>query len=163
VKIEKKGITMALETKTNLTEETISALNDLIQVNIDAQKGFDEAASEIQDLNIANMFRELSTQRSQQAMELQSLVVQNRQTPTDSGSIAGAIHRGWMNLRTALGGGNQVVLNEAERGEDHIKAKYEEALKCCTGSAVTDVLNRQYASVKKAHDRVRDLRDAYQE
>ncbi len=154
---------MAMETKTNLTDKTLNTLNDLIQVNIDAQKGFEEAAEKIEDMNIASMFREFATQRSNQAAELQTLVLKNSEQPTDSGSFTATAHRAWMNLRSVLGGGNQAILNEAERGEDHIKAKYEDALKCCEANAVNDVLTRQYAAVKQAHDRVRDLRDSYDE
>ncbi len=151
---------MALETQMSLTDETLKTLNDLIQVNVDAQKGFEEAASEVKDTKLSGMFRELAKERSCQSLELQSLVLQNGEKPPTDGSITGMAHRAWMNLRTTLGGGNQVILNEAERGEDHIKAKYEKALKCCAGSAVTDVLNRQYIAVQKAHDQVRDLRDS---
>jgi uncharacterized protein (TIGR02284 family) len=68
-----------------------------------------------------------------------------------------------MDLRAAFGAGTHAMLSEAERGEDYIKGKYEEILKGTAGSAVTDVLNRQYRAVKIAHDRVRDLRDTYQE
>ena len=52
------------------------------------------------------------------------------------------------------------VLSEAERGEDAIKARYEDVLKENPGNPVSDVLHRQYASVKAMHDRVRDMRDA---
>jgi uncharacterized protein (TIGR02284 family) len=38
---------------------------------------------------------------------------------------------------------------------------YEEVLKETAGSAVNDVLTRQYAKVKAGHDQVRDLRNAY--
>lgn len=154
---------MALETKFKLTDEIARQLQSLIQVNVDAQKGFEEAAEKVDDINLSSMFQELAVQRSTQAMELQSLVSSSGKTPEQTGTISGTAHRAWMDLRSAFGGGNQMILNETERGEDHIKAKYEEALKCCTGTSPSEILNRQYAAVKKAHDRVRDLRDSYSE
>jgi uncharacterized protein (TIGR02284 family) len=54
-----------------------------------------------------------------------------------------------------------VVLVEAERGEDQIKRAYEDALVRTAGSAMNDVLTRQYARVKSGHDRIRDLRDHF--
>jgi uncharacterized protein (TIGR02284 family) len=152
-----------METKTALTKETINCLNDLIQVNIDSRDGFRDAAENVENLTISSLFTELSNQRNDQASELRSLVTANAQEPTDSGSFAAAAHRAWMDLRSAFGGGTAAMLSEAERGEDYIKGKYESALKGHAGSAVTDVLNRQYASVKAAHDRVRDLRDSFNE
>jgi uncharacterized protein (TIGR02284 family) len=114
-------------------------------------------------MTISSLFRELASQREQQAAELRTLVAANFEEPDHEGSYAAAAHRAWMDLRAAFGGGTHAMLSEAERGEDYIKGKYEEILKECAGSAVTDVLNRQYRAVKLAHDRVRDLRDTYQE
>ena len=50
---------------------------------------------------------------------------------------------------------------EAERGEDEIKHRYEEALKAVPGSAVEDVVRSQYERVKAGHDTIRDLRDVH--
>jgi uncharacterized protein (TIGR02284 family) len=152
---------MSLETKLNLTQETIDRLQELIQVNIDSRDGFNEAASQIDDMNISSMFRQFADQRAEQASELRTLVAANREEPEDSGSMAAAAHRMLIDIRAALGGGAGTILAEAERGEDWIKGKYEDALKETAGSAVNDVLSRQYAAVKAAHDRVRDMRDQY--
>jgi uncharacterized protein (TIGR02284 family) len=154
---------MATETKLSLTSASIDVLNDLIQVNLDSRDGFRHAAGEIEQVNISNMFMQLADEREHQAQELKSLVSLNGEEPTKDGSIAAAAHRTWMDLRTALGGGLQAVLDEAERGEDHIKGKYEDALKQNAGTAASDILHRQFAAVKAAHDRVRDMRDAHKE
>ena len=38
----------------------------------------------------------------------------------DSGSVAGALHRGWVDVKSMVTGKDEeAVLNEAERGEDH--------------------------------------------
>lgn len=150
-----------LETKTTLNQDTIDALQDLIQVNIDSRDGFRNAAEHIDVMAISEMFNDFAVQRDQQAAELRTLISANLETPNDSGSVSAAAHRMWMDLKSALGGGEASILSEAERGEDHIKGKYEEVLKSTAGSAVNDVLQRQYAAVKMAHDRVRDMRDAY--
>ena len=154
---------MNTETKLSLNRETVDALQELIQVNIDSRDGFNEAASQLEDMTISSMFRQLGEDRNEQASELRTIVAANREEPEDSGSMAAAAHRMLIDIRAALGGGIPVILSEAERGEDWIKSKYEEVLKATAGSAVNDVLQRHYAAVKAAHDRVRDMRDAYNE
>ena len=153
---------MALETRTTLSQATIDSLQDLIQINVDSQKGFTEAAEEVEDVTLESLFRELARQRADQAAELQGLVAGSGAEPQKSGSAAAAVHRAWMDLRTALGGGASAILSEAERGEDQIMEEYEEALGSELTGPVRDVLNRHYAAVRTGHDRVRDLRDEYQ-
>ncbi|WP_153557190.1 PA2169 family four-helix-bundle protein [Roseimaritima sediminicola] len=153
---------MSLETKNTLNENTLEKLQKLIRANIDSYDGFRESAEELKDERVAALFRELAAERSAMAAELQKHVEWNGKEAEDDGSVAASVHRTWINIRSKLNGGDtQVILNEAERGEDHIKNAYEEVLKETSGSAMNDVLQSQYASVKAGHDKVRDLRDAY--
>jgi uncharacterized protein (TIGR02284 family) len=153
---------MAMSTHT-LSQKSIDWLQSLIQVNIDSRDGFKEAADNLKDSNatLANRFCQLSSARETQANELQMMVASNAETPAKSGSIAAAAHRTWMDLRSALGGGDQAILDEAERGEDQIKAKYEEALKDMGGSeSCCETLRRHLAAVQVSHDEVKALRDS---
>jgi uncharacterized protein (TIGR02284 family) len=153
---------MALETKTTLTDKTIKKLQKLIRANVDAYDGFREAADEIDDQSVADLFRDLAAERSALATELQDSVEWNGEEAEDDGSVAASVHRAWITVRAKLNGGDAyVILIEVERGEDQIKRAYEDVLKDTAGSAMNDVLQAQYARVKAGHDRVRDLRDAY--
>lgn len=154
---------MSAETKLNLNDETIETLQELIQINLDSQDGFQQVADKTDEISVANLFRRLASERHEQAQELKQLVSANSEEPEDSGSFAASAHRALIDIRAALGGGAKVMLIEAEKGEDKIKEKYEEALKGNPGTAVSDVLHRHYAAVKTAHDSVRDLRDAHKE
>lgn len=149
------------ETKTTLPKETVDKLSQLVQINRDSATGFQEAADAIDDKTLASEFRVWAVDRTRQADELNVLVeVNNGEAPADR-SWSAAAHQAWLNFRSALSGGDAyVVLAEAERGEDTIKEKYEDVLKDTAGSAVNDILQQQYATVKAVHDRVRDLRDA---
>ena len=153
---------MALETKASLQKETIQKLQELIQVNIDSRDGFRQAAESTEDMTLSTLFQSLSHQREEQAAELSKFVEWNRESPNREGSYAAAMHRSWMAIREMLSSDDLYpVLAEAERGEDQIKMAYEQALKKTAGSAVNDVLTQQYAQVKAAHDRIRDLRDQH--
>ncbi|MDZ4819263.1 MAG: PA2169 family four-helix-bundle protein [Planctomycetota bacterium] len=150
-----------LETKNTLKAETLERLQDLVQINLDSQNGFKEVAEKVEDASLARMFREYAAERGAQASELKTLVETNGEEATDSGSVAAAAHRAWIDLKAAFtSGGSHALLAEAERGEDQIKHKYEDVLKETAGSAVNDVLQRQYAAVKSSHDRIKALRDA---
>ncbi|TWT53776.1 hypothetical protein Pla22_14090 [Rubripirellula amarantea] len=153
---------MSLETKTDLNETTINKLQKLIRANIDSYNGFHESAEEIDDAQLTTLFKEIGDQRSAMASELQKFVEFNGKEAEDDGSVAAKTHRIWINIRSKINGGDPyVILIEAERGEDHIKAAYEEVLKETAGSAMNDLLTDQYAAVKAGHDKIRDLRDAY--
>ncbi len=150
-----------METVSTLRKETISGIQDLIEINIDSSKGFREAADKIETNEIATLFRHCADEREQYAGQLKSLVQANGTEPTDSGSIKGTVHRWWVGLRgTVQQGDEHAVLAEAERGEDAIKHRYEDTLKGTAGSAVNDVIQKQYAGVKARHDQIRDMRDA---
>ncbi|WP_428306590.1 PA2169 family four-helix-bundle protein [Lacipirellula sp.] len=151
-----------METKHNLREQTIEKVQDLIQINIDSQKGFCEVADKVKDKQLAALFKQLGDERRTNTTELQQIVNFNGEKPQHDGSFAATVHRAWIDVRAAINGGDaSVILNEAERGEDAIKEMYEDVLKETAGSAVNDVLTRQYAKVKAGHDKVRDLRNAY--
>ncbi len=151
-----------LETKQSLNSKTVKKLQELIRINIDSYDGFRESAEEVKDSRIATLFRELARERSALATELQDYVEQNSAAPVEDGSFLAGMHRTWINLRSKLSGGDAyVILIEAEKGEDYIKAAYEDVLKETAGSAMNDVLQAQYVRVKAGHDKVRDLRDVY--
>jgi uncharacterized protein (TIGR02284 family) len=153
---------MTLETKMTLNEGTITKLQKLIRANIDSYNGFHESADELAHPKVAELFRKIGDQRSSMATELQEYVDFNGEDAEDDGSVAAKTHRIWINIRSKINSGDAyVILIEAERGEDHIKAAYEDVLKDSAGSAMNDVLTQQYALVKAGHDAIRDLRDAF--
>jgi uncharacterized protein (TIGR02284 family) len=153
---------MTIETSTKLSSEVVATLQDLIRINIDAAKGFDEAADNIEIQSVAETFRQLAIERNANSNELTRFIELNHAEAVDSGSILGAIHRTWIDFRSALSGGDAyVILSEAEKGEDSIKKSYEDALAETTGSAIHSVLSQQFIGIKRGHDRVRDLRDEF--
>jgi uncharacterized protein (TIGR02284 family) len=63
-------------------------------------------------------------------------------------------------LRDAVTGtDDKAVVAEVERGEDHIKAKFESALEDANlGTETRAVISQCYDSVKSGHDQMRDLK-----
>lgn len=101
------------ETKYNESmsnDDVISTLNGLIETNKDGQEGFKESAEGVERSDLKSLFYELSQQRSQFAGELQSLVQSLGGDPENSGSFAGTLHRGWINIKSAVTGQDEGVI-----------------------------------------------------
>ena len=153
---------MTVETVSTLEDTTVETLRDLVQINIDSRDGFREAASQTKNPALKSDFEKYAQQRDQQAEELLTYVELNGDERDIEGSYAAKFHRTWIEVRSALSfDDTQVVLDEAERGEDVIKDAYESALKETAGSAVNDVLMTHMGQVKASHDRIRSMRDAH--
>lgn len=150
------------DTLVTLSKEAAGHVTDLVRLNIDSAQGFTAAADMIEVPTLASAFREYAAQRDANAEELKATVAYNGDEPPQSGTTSGTMHRWWLEIKGKVtSGGAHALLAEAERGEDTIKHAYEKALKECAGSPVVDLLTRQYANVKRAHDSVRNLRDSY--
>jgi uncharacterized protein (TIGR02284 family) len=143
-------------------DKVISVLNSLIETCKDGQNGFQTAADGVKRSEFKSLFYQYSQQRAQFAGELQEEVRRLGGEPEQAGSVAATLHRGWMNIKSAVTGEDEAaVLAEAERGEDAAVASYKEALADANLPAdVRSVVERQYAQVQEAHDRIRNLERA---
>jgi len=75
---------------------------------------------------------------------LQKLVVQFVVKLEESGSVLGAVHRGWLNIKSMLTGDTvYVILAECERGEDVAKANYSKALSHDLPDDIRNVVQQQ--------------------
>lgn len=152
------------EQTTNLKQDVVENIQKLHQANIDSAEGFEAAAKHLERQDLAGDFRNWAQQRKQQAAELAKHARSNGETVERDGSWLAELHQSYTSLRAKLSSNDTyAVLAEAERGEDYIKKAYEVVLTDTPGSAINDVMQRQYADVKAVHDRVRDLRDACKE
>ena len=142
-------------------KETISTVNSLIETLKDGQEGFKQAAEGVADSQLKSLFNEYSRQRSRFASELQNQAeMLGESKPEESSSAAGALHRAWINLKSAVtSGDDHAILAECERGEDSAVKEYEKATKEDLSPSLRDIVSRQYSDVKSAHDRIRNLRD----
>jgi len=143
-------------------KEIISTINSLIETLKDGQEGFKQAAEAVKDTSLKSMFNEFSLQRAKFAGELQSEAVNlGEPDPETDSSTSGALHRAWINIKSAItSGDDHAILAECERGEDSAVNEYKEAMEEDISSPVRAIIERQYVAVKEAHDRIKSLRDA---
>lgn len=158
-----EGFTTPDETRRGVesNDSVISILNGLIETCRDGQEGFKQAAEGVDSSELKSLFYELSQQRGAFTGDLQTLVQSLGGDPENSGSIAGTLHRGWINIKSAVTGKDEAaILNECERGEDSAKNAYQEALESALPAHVQEAVQNQYSFVQNAHDRIKALRDA---
>ena len=143
-------------------DDVVSTLNGLIETCKDGANGFRTAADGVEDASLKRLFSSFAEQRAQFAVELERVVTGLGGDPADTGHIAGAVHRGWINLKAAVTGKDDgAVISEAERGEDFAKERYQAALEKTLPADVRAAVERQFMQVKEAHDHVRSLERTY--
>jgi uncharacterized protein (TIGR02284 family) len=138
----------------------ISVVENLIETNRDAQKGYQDAAQHVKAPDLKTFFNEQSAERARFAQELQAeLAKLGKPDKKVSGSAGGALHRAWIDTKANLGGGDKTILESVEGGEDKAKDTYNKALSGTLPPSLAEIVRRQAVSVQRAHDRVRMLRD----
>jgi uncharacterized protein (TIGR02284 family) len=139
----------------------VSAVNHVISICKDAEKGFHGAAKAIESPVLKDTFEKYSAQRAGFVRELQEAVRSFGDQPEDPAGVAGSLHSGWMAVKGALTGHSEhQILEETERGEDLSVKSYREALANQLPDAINSLLQRQYEQVLQAHNQIRSLRDA---
>jgi uncharacterized protein (TIGR02284 family) len=142
------------------TSHDIRTLNGLIATTLDSVDGYTEAAKDAQDSRFAGMFTSRAGERRQVVTALQGEVSRLGGNPEDDGTALAGAHRAFLDLKAAVtGNDDKAVVNEVERGEDHIKAKFEAALKDADLSPETKAAILQaYGSVREGHDEMSQLK-----
>ena len=142
-------------------KEVISTINNLIETLKDGQEGFKQAAEGVKDPQLKSLFNDYSQQRSRFAIELQSQARSlGEPEPETSSTAAGALHRSWINLKSAVTrGDDHAILAECERGEDSAVEEYKKATDHNLSAQLREIVSRQYSEIKNTHDRIKNLRD----
>ena len=133
-------------------DDIIDTLNDLIETSKDGEYGFRTSAEYLKDVALKQTFTARAEECRQAAAELQSLVVRFGGKAEDSGSAAGALHRGWVAVKGTLAGYTDKAILTA-------LAAYRKALEEGLPPDVRAIVERQYEGVKRNHMQVRTLRD----
>ena len=145
-----------------MADQIIYILDDLIETSKDGEEGFRAAAESTVNAELQPLFLRCAESCRSSVVHLQQLTTQLGGEPEKSGSIAGAMHRGWVHLKASVSGRPDVaILEECERGEDLAKDRYCEALERELPDTVRRVVQRQYEGVVRNHDHIRALRDRY--
>jgi uncharacterized protein (TIGR02284 family) len=141
-----------------LRDETVSQLNHLVEVCRNGENGFRRAALAAQDAHLRGILAEYASQREQFAAQLRYQVSRLGARPGDHGTIAGAVHRRWMDLRSAVSSDSErALIRECERGERFALASYKIALESGLEGDVEILVQEQQAQVELAYRQLQQL------
>lgn len=134
-----------------MPKNAISVLNALVDVCRNGEEGYLEAARLVRDTHLRAVFSDFSQQREQFATQLQYQIARLGGVPEGRGTLSGALHRRWIDLRSATGR-ELAVISECERGERHALRAYEDAISQRLPPEVREVIQQQHLQVKAALD-----------
>ncbi len=145
-------------------EETISALNDLIQVCKDGEQGYRTAAENVKNSELETMFRGYAKQRAEFARELQAEVKRLGGEPADSGNVGAVLHRGWMDVKSALTGGDPgSIIAACEGGDENANAAYSRVASTDVSGKTRVLVDKQWQQIKEAQTRTHRLKTEIQD
>jgi uncharacterized protein (TIGR02284 family) len=142
------------------TDDDKSVLNTLLATLTDSVNGYREAAEHAQDAGLKELFQGSADERTQVANDLRNEVSRLGGDPDDDGSLMGKTHQRFLDLKAAITGrDDKAIINEVERGEDYLKAKFKAATESDSLSGESRaVVEQAYQSVLRGHDRVSKLK-----
>jgi uncharacterized protein (TIGR02284 family) len=141
-------------------DHAVHVLNSLIETTLDSAHGYEEAAEHAGDDKLKTMFSERSRERMELTRELQQEVRTFGEEPKADQSLLGKAHNKFVDLKAAVTGHNpKAVVDEVERGEDVIKAKFEKAMSDSDlPPRVRQVVSRAYETIRADHDTISALK-----
>jgi uncharacterized protein (TIGR02284 family) len=148
------------------TKATIETLNDLVKINNDRIEGYEKATKDIGDDqgDLKILFTSIIGESHQNKMEIGTEIEVLGADIDDTTSTSGALHRTWLEVKAAFtSGSTKSVLEECEFGEDAIKKAYQNAIEQEHVPAyIKDILLKEKTAIDAAHDKIKELRDQYQ-
>ncbi len=146
-----------------IAENTARAYNDLVTINETATKGYQEAAEGVTSPELRSQLANFSQQRAQFASDLSQYAQQYGISTADHTTVEGAltdaaaaVHRGWINLKSAITGqSDSAILGECETGDATALKAYETALQSNDLPATAKtVLQKQHDEILTAKNQV---------
>ncbi|WP_166385864.1 MULTISPECIES: ferritin-like domain-containing protein [unclassified Polaribacter] len=111
------------------TEKISNKLNELLEKNYDAEKGYLNAAENVESAKLKIFFKNRASERSLFAKDIRTEILLHGQIPEENGSFKGTMHRNWMTLKSLFSSNDEeAILEEALRGERANLDEYKEIL-----------------------------------
>ncbi|PQV51566.1 uncharacterized protein (TIGR02284 family) [Jejuia pallidilutea] len=134
------------------TEKISNKLNELLVKNYDAEKGYINAAENVDSSTLKIFFKRRATERSEFAKEIRTEILRYGEDPKDSGSFKGTVHRNWMSLKSLFSSNDEeAILEEAIRGEEASLEEYNEILEDKTlPPSIDNMLIKQRDAIQAA-------------
>jgi uncharacterized protein (TIGR02284 family) len=146
------------------TTDSITALNELVEINNDRIAGYKKAIEETKDSDLRGTFLEFLSTSEKNLSELIEAVYNLGGKPEEGTRTSGKIYRVWMDAKAALTGGNRhQILSSCEYGEDVALEAYDHVLENHADELSAQhlqLVRSQKSRLQQDHDRVLAMRDA---
>lgn len=148
--------------------DALKAINSLLETCKDGEKGFKTAAESVDNPQLKAELNRFAQQRANFRNELESCARQLGGSAENETSVAGlamdaagAVHRGWINLKSAITGhDNKAILSECENGDAAALKTYETVMSSSTiPMNVKSVLQKQHDEIEAAKAAVSSLKN----
>lgn len=145
------------------SEQIANKLNDLLERTYDAEKGFQNAAENVESTSLKEYFNSKAEQRKAFGYDLKTEIKSYAQDVDKGGSVEGSIHRAWMDLKSTFSSDNkEAMLEEAIRGEKKAINDYKEIIKENElPSSTKMLLENQVSKIESGLSTVKTLEDVY--
>lgn len=133
--------------------EILDQLNRLLTRSNDAKKGYQEAADNVKDSELKNLFLAQSKQRGEFAQEIDREIRALGGEPDNSTSLVADLHRAWINIKSTFASNDdKATVQECHRGDQEALEEYNAVLQETDLIASTrELLLRQKQSIDTAN------------
>ena len=141
-------------------KKTLDIIEDLIEINNDGNEGYKTAADDIDNPAYKTLFYGYAQQRAKFASELEREAQLLGRDPDSGESIIGAIHRGWINIKSAFtSGGSEAILGECETGDRAAIETYEKALAEPLPTNIESLVRAQHQAILEAYNKIKSFKN----
>jgi uncharacterized protein (TIGR02284 family) len=110
--------------------KSIDVLNELLQKNYEAEKGYRNAAEKVTNIRLKDFLLQNADTRQGFAIELAEEILEQGGNPVSETSTLSDIHRSWINFKSSIASNkDEAVIEECIRGEEAALNDYNKALK----------------------------------
>lgn len=139
-------------------QKEISVLNDLLHITNDRMEGFEKVEGKVWEMypDVKDEYDHMISQSKIMKNELINLITERQGNPENSTSIAGAIHRTWIDIKNSFTMGNLVesTLGNVVFGEKAAIEAYQSAM---------DSGDLSEKGITTISEQLRKLKDSYQQ
>lgn len=142
-------------------EKLSDQLQEILQKNVDAEKGYRKAAENAENGSLKAYFQNRANDRSTFNGELKRELVTSYNDIDDDGTFTGTMHRAWMDVKAFFSADDdESMLEEAIRGEKASVEEYEDVLKNTDlPTSIATLVSKQKNHIQQDLNNVRSMED----
>ncbi|EFK34927.1 Domain of uncharacterised function (DUF2383) [Chryseobacterium gleum] len=145
-------------------QEEIAVLNDLLHITNDRREGFEKVEGKVWEMypDVKDEYDHMISQSKIMKNELINLITEKQGVPDDSTSVAGALHRTWIDIKNSFTMGNLVesTLENVVFGEKAAIETYQNALTSGKLSEKSNkIVSEQLRSLKNSYNQFRKIEE----